>query len=70
MGMLGYDKRGVGRLTGEWKTESFDDLAGDAIAAVEFLKARRDIDPSQIGMLGTRMRSQEISQTQIADWHY
>jgi pimeloyl-ACP methyl ester carboxylesterase len=52
MAVLGYDKRGVGGSTGDWKTESFNDLASDAIAAIEFLKKRRDIDPSQVGMLG------------------
>jgi hypothetical protein len=52
MAVLGYDKRGVGGSTGDWRTESFDDLASDAIAAIELLKTRRDIDPSQIGMLG------------------
>jgi uncharacterized protein len=52
MAVLGYDKRGVGGSTGDWKTESFDDLASDAVAAIEFLRTRRDIDASQIGMLG------------------
>lgn len=52
MAVLGYDKRGVGGSTGDWKTESFDELASDAIAAIEFLKRRTDIDPSQVGMLG------------------
>jgi len=50
--VLGYDKRGVGGSTGDWKTESFEDLASDAVAAIQFLKTRRDIDHSQIGMLG------------------
>jgi uncharacterized protein len=52
MAVLGYDKRGVGGSTGDWRTESFDDLASDAVAAIEFLKMRREIDSSQIGMLG------------------
>jgi len=50
--VLGYDKRGVGDSTGDWKSASFDDLAGDVVAAFEFLKTRNDIDPKQIGMLG------------------
>ena len=52
MAVFGYDKRGVGESSGDWRTESFDDLAGDAVAAIQFLKTRKDIDPSQIGMLG------------------
>ena len=50
--VLGYDKRGVGGSTGDWKTASFDDLAGDVGAAFEFLRTRDDIDGSQIGLLG------------------
>jgi uncharacterized protein len=50
--LLGYDKRGVGESSGDWNTASFDDLAGDVVAAVEYLKKRDDIDPTQIGLLG------------------
>jgi pimeloyl-ACP methyl ester carboxylesterase len=50
--VLGYDKRGVGQSTGDWNTASFEDLAGDVVAAVEYLKTRRDIDAAQIGLLG------------------
>lgn len=52
MAVLGYDKRGVGGSTGDWNTASFDDLAGDVVAAFDYLKTRTDIDRSQIGMLG------------------
>ena len=50
--ILGYDKRGVGTSTGDWRSSSFEDLAGDVVAAFEYLKTRRDIDASQIGLLG------------------
>ncbi len=50
--VLGYDKRGVGGSTGDWNTASFDDLAGDVVAAFEYLKSRSDIDRAQIGLLG------------------
>jgi pimeloyl-ACP methyl ester carboxylesterase len=52
MAVLGYDKRGVGGSTGDWNTASFDDLAGDVVAAFEYLKKRGDIDSEQIGLLG------------------
>jgi hypothetical protein len=45
-------ERGVGESTGDWNTASFDDLAGDVVAAFEYLKTRRDIDQAQIGVLG------------------
>ena len=52
MAVLGYDKRGVGGSSGDWNTASFDDLAGDVVAAFDYLKTRADIDGGQIGMLG------------------
>jgi uncharacterized protein len=52
MSVLGYDKRGVGGSTGSWNTASFDDLAGDVVAAFEYLKTRSDVDSRQIGLLG------------------
>lgn len=50
--LFGYDKRGVGKSTGDWKTASFEDLAGDVVAAFKHLKTRNDIDTTQIGLLG------------------
>ena len=52
MAVLGYDKRGVGASTGDWNKASFDDLAGDVLAAFGYLKTRPDIQHGQIGMLG------------------
>lgn len=52
MALLSYDKRGVGSSTGDWNTASLDDLAGDVVAAFEYLKARPDIDGEQIGLMG------------------
>src|SRR5688572_12576606 len=52
MAVLGYDKRGVGGSTGDWRTASFEDLAGDVVAAFEYLRTRSDIDRDQIGLLG------------------
>jgi pimeloyl-ACP methyl ester carboxylesterase len=50
--ILGYDKRGVGESTGDWNSASFDDLAGDVIAAVSYLRSRKDIDGLHIGLFG------------------
>jgi pimeloyl-ACP methyl ester carboxylesterase len=52
MAILGYDKRGVGGSSGDWNMASFDDLAGDVVAAFEYLKTRSDIDSGQVGLLG------------------
>jgi pimeloyl-ACP methyl ester carboxylesterase len=50
--VFGYDKRGVGGSTGDWYTETFDDLAGDVVSAFNYLKTRRDVDARQVGLLG------------------
>ena len=49
---LVYDKRGCGTSTGDWRKSGFDDLAGDALAGLELLKNRPDINPHQIGLWG------------------
>ncbi len=47
-----YDKRGVAGSTGNWRNSTFSDLAQDAIAGVELLKNRQDIDARRIGIYG------------------
>ena len=48
-----YDKRGAGPSTGDWMHSSFEDLAGDTVAAVNYLKTRREIDPLRMGLMGS-----------------
>jgi uncharacterized protein len=50
--VLGYDKRGIGGSTGDWRRIDFPELASDALAAVGYLKGRTDIDPHKIGLFG------------------
>jgi pimeloyl-ACP methyl ester carboxylesterase len=50
--VLSYDKRGVGKSTGNWGEASFEELADDAVAAATFLQARTDIAAKQIGFWG------------------
>jgi uncharacterized protein len=47
-----YDKRDVGNDPSGWDLVDHHDLAGDALAAVELLKARDDIRDDQIGLGG------------------
>jgi uncharacterized protein len=47
-----FDKRGCGSSGGSWTTASLDDLAGDALAAVAYLKTQEDIDSRRIGVWG------------------
>jgi pimeloyl-ACP methyl ester carboxylesterase len=50
--VLRYDDRGVGESSGEFAQATMEDSATDAWAAVEFLRARPEIDPKRIGVLG------------------
>ncbi len=50
--VLRCDDRGVGGSTGNIGQSTSSDFAGDALAQVELLKARKDIDPKRIGLLG------------------
>jgi len=50
--VLRFDDRGVGNSTGTLRGTTLEDLAGDVRAAVSFLRARPEIDPHRIGLLG------------------
>lgn len=52
LAVLLTDKRGAGASGGDWRTASFADLAADAIAGVEFLRTRPEIDPDRVGVVG------------------
>ncbi len=47
-----YDKRGAGESGGDLERATFDDLAGDALAAVRALAARGDVRADAIGLVG------------------
>lgn len=47
-----YDKRGCGASTGDWTRVGLHDLAEDALAAVQVLRSRPDINATQIGLWG------------------
>lgn len=46
------DKRGSDKSEGDWRQADFEDLAGDTIAAVAFLKARPGIRTDEVGVAG------------------
>jgi uncharacterized protein len=50
--VLRYDKRGIGKSTGEYEQSTTADFASDAQAAIAFLKGRREIDARKIGIVG------------------
>ena len=50
--VLRSDDRGVGGSSGDFSTATTEDFAGDALAGVEYLKARPDMNFSMIGLAG------------------
>lgn len=50
--VLRTDKRGVGGTGGILADADYEDLAGDVVAGVDFLRSDRNIDPERIGLLG------------------
>lgn len=46
------DKRGCEKSEGEWIGASFDELANDAISAIEFIKTQDRYEHSSIGLVG------------------
>jgi predicted acyl esterase len=50
--VLRADDRGFGASTGDFATATSEDFASDALAGVEFLKARPEIDAKHIGLIG------------------
>jgi uncharacterized protein len=52
IGVLRFDDRGTAESEGIFKNATTKDLATDALAAVNFLKTRKDINQKHIGLIG------------------
>jgi fermentation-respiration switch protein FrsA (DUF1100 family) len=50
--VLRVDDRSVGNSTGNFSQATTEDFAGDVLAGIEYLKSRKEINPSQIGLIG------------------
>jgi fermentation-respiration switch protein FrsA (DUF1100 family) len=50
--VLRSDKRGIGKSTGKYVEATSADFADDALAGVEYLKTRKEVDPHKIGLVG------------------
>jgi len=50
--VLRADKRGFAKSTGNFATATMTDFASDADAGVAYLKARPEVDPRRIGLIG------------------
>jgi pimeloyl-ACP methyl ester carboxylesterase len=50
--VLRVDDRGAGRSSGQKQLSSVQQLAGDLVAGVAFLKTRPEVDPKRMGIIG------------------
>jgi len=50
--VLRFDKRGIGKSTGDYANATTADFASDAEAVLAYLKTRKEIDPKKIGFIG------------------
>lgn len=52
LAVLRFDERGVGESTGDFANATTLDFASDVLAAVRYLRSRKEIDPKRIGVIG------------------
>lgn len=50
--VLRFDKRGIGKSTGDYANATTEDFAADAESALSYLKTRKEIDPRRTGLIG------------------
>jgi fermentation-respiration switch protein FrsA (DUF1100 family) len=50
--VLRADKRGIGKTTGTFRGSGMEEFASDALAGVEYLKSRPEVDAKRIGLVG------------------
>lgn len=50
--VLRYDKRGVGQSSGDFRAATTLDFAGDAAAAMRYLRTRSEIDSKRVALVG------------------
>jgi uncharacterized protein len=50
--VLRFDKRGIGKSTGDYANATMEDFTADTAAALTYLKTRKEIDPKKIGLIG------------------
>lgn len=50
--VLRYDKRGIGKSTGNFDQATTEDFASDATAALDYVRSRKEINSRKIGLIG------------------
>ena len=50
--VLRYDDRGIGKSKGNFNSATTMDFSTDAIAAIKYLKSRKEVNPEKLGIIG------------------
>jgi len=50
--VLRFDDRSTGKSKGDVWNATIEVFAGDALAGIDYLKTRKDVNPAQIGIIG------------------
>jgi hypothetical protein len=50
--VLRFDKRGVGKSTGNYEAATSEDFTNDALAGIAYLKTRGEVDSEKMGLIG------------------
>jgi pimeloyl-ACP methyl ester carboxylesterase len=50
--VLRFDKRGIGKSTGDYANATMEDYTADAEAVFAYLKTRKEVDAKKIGLIG------------------
>jgi pimeloyl-ACP methyl ester carboxylesterase len=50
--VLRFDKRGIGKSTGDYANATTEDFASDCESAIVYLKTRKEMDSKRIGLIG------------------
>lgn len=67
LAVLVPDKRGSGESGGDWRQADFEDLARDALTAVELLRRLPEIDGSRVGLVGLSQGGHVVSAAAAQD---
>jgi hypothetical protein len=59
--VLRFDDRGAGKSTGDVWNSTIGVLAQDALAGINYLKSRKDVNPGRIGIIGHSLGAMQAS---------
>ncbi len=65
VGVLSWDKPGVGESSGDWRERTLFDSADEALAAIDWLREHPAVDAGRVGITGSASASRSSLSTAI-----